>query len=64
MPAASSAAAAEASATLPIFALNVAQLELTERDLEQLGAATAAEEVQIAREVTHHPLEPGELIFN
>jgi aryl-alcohol dehydrogenase-like predicted oxidoreductase len=44
--------------------VHAAQLELTERDLEQLGAATAAEEVQVAREVTHHPLEPGELILN
>lgn len=39
-------------------------LEFTERDLEQLGAATAAEEVRVAPEFTNHRLAPGELILN
>jgi 1-deoxyxylulose-5-phosphate synthase len=39
-------------------------LDFTAFDLEQLDAATAAEEVQVAREVTNHRLEPGELVLN
>jgi aryl-alcohol dehydrogenase-like predicted oxidoreductase len=40
------------------------QLDLTTFDLEQLDAATASEEVQVARDFVHHRPEPGELILN
>jgi 1-deoxyxylulose-5-phosphate synthase len=44
--------------------LHAPRLDLTERDLEQLGAATAAEEVRVAPEFSHHRLTPGELLLN
>jgi aryl-alcohol dehydrogenase-like predicted oxidoreductase len=44
--------------------LHAPKIEFTESDLEQLGEATAAEEVRVAAEFTHHRPTPGELILN
>lgn len=44
--------------------VHATRLELTEFDLEQLDAATAAEEVRLAPEITGHRPSPGEFILN
>lgn len=44
--------------------LQASHLTLTSRDLDQLGDATAAEEVRIASEIRHHRPEAGELVLN
>jgi 1-deoxyxylulose-5-phosphate synthase len=44
--------------------VHTTRLELTEFDLEQLGAATAAEEVRVAPEITDYRPAPGELVLN
>lgn len=43
--------------------MRASQLELTIPDLDQLGDATASEEIRVAPEITHHRPEPGELVF-
>lgn len=40
------------------------EIEFTREDWEQLDAATAAEEVRVAREFTRHRPTPGELVLN
>jgi aryl-alcohol dehydrogenase-like predicted oxidoreductase len=44
--------------------IQAGRLRLTESDLLQLDAATAAEEVRMAPEMANQRLEPGELILN
>jgi len=44
--------------------IHAPEIELTQHDLEQLGAATVAEEVRVAPEISNHRLEPGELVLN
>ncbi len=44
--------------------LQAGRLKLTAPDLDQLGDATAAEEVHVAPEITHHRPEAGELVLN
>lgn len=44
--------------------LHASRLKLTVPDVDQLGDATAAEEVRVAREITQHRPEAGELMLN
>lgn len=44
--------------------LQASQLKLTAPDIDQLGDATAAEEVRVAPQITHHRLQAGELMLN
>jgi aryl-alcohol dehydrogenase-like predicted oxidoreductase len=43
--------------------VHASRFELTEFDLEQLDAATAAEEVRVAPEITDYRPAPGELVL-
>ncbi len=44
--------------------VRVSELALADRDLDQLGAATEAEEIRVVPELFMHRLVPGELILN
>jgi aryl-alcohol dehydrogenase-like predicted oxidoreductase len=44
--------------------MQATRLELAHADLVQLGDATAAEEVRVAPEITHHRPEAGELVHH
>lgn len=44
--------------------LHANRLQLTAPDLDQLGDATAAEEIRVVPEITHHRPEAGELVLN